>query len=79
MANSITTAITMKGAVYKISDNETLNVDVNPTSPKTRVSVSILSPIILPIVISCSPARVATTDTATSGTTHPRATIIAEM
>jgi len=79
MANSITAATTMNGAVYKISDNETLSVDVNPTSPKTRVSARILSPITLPIVISYSPARVAPTETATSGTTHPSATMFAEM
>jgi len=76
MANSIAVAITINGAVNKTSDNETLNEDVNPTSPNTRVSVSILSPITLPIVMSCSPARAAATDTATSGTTHPRATIV---
>ena len=79
MANSNTAATTMNDAVYKISDNETLSVDVNPTSPKTRVSVRILSPITLPIVISYSPARVAATETATSGTTDPSATMFAEM
>lgn len=75
-ANSIKVEITMNGAVNKSSDNETLNEEVSPTSPNTRVSVRMLSPITLPITMSCSPARAAATDTANSGTTHPRATTV---
>ena len=75
-ANSIKVAITIKGAVNRSSDNETLNEEVNPTSPSTRVSVRMLSPITLPITMSCSPARAAATDTANSGTTHPSATTV---
>ena len=76
MVNNIKVAIIMNGVVYKISDKETAKLDVNPTVPKTRVNVSILSPITLPMVISSSPARVAATETATSGTTHPRASTV---
>lgn len=61
--NSIKVEITMKGTVNKSSDTETLNEEVSPTSPNTRVSVRMLSPITLPITMSCSPARAAVTKT----------------
>ena len=81
MTSNMNVTSTMKGTVVRISGSATskecpFKGTIMATKPKTKVIVIILSPITLPMDISCSPAKAANMETAASGIIHPTAVIV---